>query len=43
MFGQAQTKFSLTLRLEQLFNPDRILRLLLDDEIHRALSLFVGH
>jgi hypothetical protein len=43
MLLHLKAKFSFTLRLIQLFNVDRKLRLLFDNEIHRALSLLVGH
>jgi hypothetical protein len=35
--------FCFAVGLEQLLDLDRVLRLLGDDEIHRALSLFVSH
>jgi len=43
IFRQAQSKLGLPVRLDQFVDCNRVLRLLLDDEVHRALSLFVSH
>src|SRR5437870_4634413 len=43
MIMHIEVKFSFSLRFQELLDPNRVLRRLLDDEIHRALSLFVRH
>src|SRR5256885_2241 len=43
MIMHIEVKFSFSLRFQELLDPNRVLRRLLDDEIHRALSLFIGH
>ncbi|MFS8086580.1 MAG: hypothetical protein ACMG6H_13185 [Acidobacteriota bacterium] len=35
--------FGFTVRFSKLLDVDREVRLLLDNKIHRTLSLFIGH
>lgn len=43
MFTKTQPVFSSTVRIEQLVDRNRVLCLLLNNEIHRTLSLVVSH